>query len=102
MMFYQSFSTLADSDAILFPITRRTATRWVKRWCLSAGIDQGNYSAHSLRKTFAYHLWVSKGKDFEALVVVSKALGHHSTGVTLDYLGIRREQIAQAQLSLNL
>jgi integrase len=102
MALYQPLAPLYDSDALLFSITRRTATRWVKQWCIDAGIDQGNYSAHSLRKTFAYHLWASKGKDFEALVIVSKALGHLSTGVTLDYLGIRREQIAQAQLSLNL
>lgn len=94
--------SVQDSDALLFPMTRKTVSQWVKQWCHQVGIDHGHYSAHSLRKTFAYHLWGEQGKTFEALVIVSKALGHQSTGTTMDYLGIRREQIAKWQTKLNL
>jgi integrase len=93
---------LHDLDAPLFPVSRMTASRWVKRWCKDVGLDTGNYSAHSLRKTFAYQHWLEQGRTNEALVVVSKALGHKSTGTTMDYLGIRRQQIAKWQIELNL
>lgn len=91
-----------EPDAPQFAVSRQQATRWVKRWCHDVGIDRGNYSAHSLRKIFAYQLWSLRGRTFEALVVVSKALGHKSMGTTLDYLGVRREQIAEWQSNLNL
>ena len=57
-----------------------------KRWCHDVGLDEGNYSAHSLRKTFAYQLWVEQGKTDEGLIIVSKALGHKNTGTTMDHL----------------
>ena len=91
-----------DSESKLFPVTRQTVSRWVKKWCHAVGIDQGNYAAHSLRKTFAYHFWKEEGETEKALVVVSKALGHMSTGVTMEYLGIGREKIAAVQSKLNL
>jgi len=91
-----------DLDAPLFTVSRQMVSRWVKKWCHDIGIDRGNYSAHSLRKTFAYQLWTEQGRSFETLVVVSKALGHKSTGTTMDYLGIRREQVAKWQSKLNL
>lgn len=66
------------------------------------GIDQGNYSAHTTRKTCAYQLWAKQGKTLEALMVVSKALGHKSVTQTQDYLGINRETISEWQGELNL
>ncbi len=89
-------------DAPLFPMHRRTASRWVKAWCHAVGIDRGTYSAHSLRKTFAYQHWLEQGKTDEALVIVSKALGHKNTGTTMDYLGIRRQRIREWQMELSL
>jgi len=96
-----------NPDAYLFalrknPLKRETVSRMVKRWCKQVGIDSGNYSAHSLRKTFAFHMWTQHGKTFDALAIVSKALGHKSTGTTMDYLGIRRAQVAEWQNDLNL
>jgi len=91
-----------ELDAPVFSVSRQMVSRWVKKWCNAVGMDRGNFSAHSLRKTFAYQLWLEQGKSDEALVVVSKALGHKSTGTTMDYLGIRREQIAKWQTKLNL
>jgi len=91
-----------DLDAPLFEVSRQMVSRWVKKWCHAAGIDQGNYSAHTVRKTFAYQLWNEQGRTFEGLVLVSKALGHKSTGTTMDYLGINRDRIAMWQDKLNL
>lgn len=93
---------LHDPDALLFPVTRQTARNWIRRWCHEVGIEQGNYSAHSTRKTCAYQLWAKQGKTFEGLMVVSKALGHQSVAQTQDYLGINRKTIAKWQGELNL
>jgi len=48
------------------------------------------------------HTTSGKNKAFEALAIVSKALGHQNTGTTMDSLGIRRKQIAKWQIKLNL
>jgi integrase len=102
MNFAKPALPINDLDQPLFATHRRSVSRWVKQWAHAVGIDTGNYSAHSLRKTFAYQLWLEQGKTDEALVIVSKALGHKNTGVTMDYIGIRREQIAEWQSELNL
>lgn len=102
MRFAAPVLPLHDPDALLFPITRQTVSNWVKRWCHEVGIDQGNYSAHTTRKTCAYQLWAKQGKTFEALLVVSKALGHKNVDDTITYLGISREMIQEWQGELNL
>lgn len=102
MRFAAKVLPLYDPKALLFPVSRQTVSNWLKSWCREAGMDQGHYSAHTTRKTCAYQLWARQGKTFEALMVVSKALGHHSVTQTEDYLGISRETIAEWQGELNL
>ena len=100
--FYRRNNEGGEGNEPVFPVTRRTVTRWVKRWCEQAGLGGSNYSAHTLRKTYAYQLWAQNGKTHEALTVVQKTLGHKTPGTTLDYLGISREQIEEMQAELNL
>jgi integrase len=102
MALYAKAGTLGEPTTRVFPVTERTVTRWVKRWCAQVGLEAGHYSAHTLRKTYAYQLWAQNGKTHEALTVVQKTLGHKSPGTTLDYLGISREQIEAMQAELNL
>jgi len=102
MRFSNDAFPLYDLDAPLFPITRQTASRWVKKWCEVVGLDEGIYASHSLRKTFGLQLWVQNGKSFEALLHVSEALGHKDVTTTLTYLGIRRQDVAKMQKALNL
>ncbi|MBI1744473.1 tyrosine-type recombinase/integrase [Candidatus Acetothermia bacterium] len=100
--FYRRNKESREENDPVFPVTRRTVTRWAKRWCEQAGLEGSNFSAHTLRKTYAYQLWALNGKTHEALTVVQKTLGHKSPGTTLDYLGISREQIEEMQAELNL
>ena len=100
--FYSRNKEVREESEAVFPVTRRTITRWVKRWCEQAGLEGINSSAHTLRKTYAYQLWALNGKTHEALTVVQKTLGHKTPGTTLDYLGINREQIEEMQAELNL
>jgi len=59
-------------------------------------------ATHSLRKTFAYHQMAMANNDPRKLLLLQKMFGHSSVAQTLDYIGITREEIAQAYLDLNL
>ena len=59
-----------------------------------------NISSHSLRKTFARHLYEQNGQSEHILVMLSKILNHSSIPITRRYLGITAEEIANIYLSL--
>jgi integrase len=54
---------------------------------------------HTLRKTFGYHVFKKSGGN---LALVQKLLNHSSSGDTLRYIGIDKEQMDNAYLDLNL
>jgi integrase len=66
-----------------------------------AGRDVGlsNIGTHSLRKTFGYHVFKRSGGN---LALTQKLLNHSSSGDTLRYIGIDREQMDSAFFELNL
>lgn len=66
------------------PLTIQSVNRMVKSWCRHVGLD-GNYGAHTLRKTFGYIQRVHFGVGFE---VLCKRFNHSSPHVTMRYLGI--------------
>ena len=57
------------------------------------------FSTHTLRKTFAYHLYINSGKD---LGLTQKILNHSSSYVTLKYIGLESEVQEKAYNNLNL
>ena len=57
------------------------------------------FSTHTLRKTFAYHLYINSGKD---IGLVQKLLNHSSSYVTLRYIGLEAEVQEKAYNDLNL
>jgi integrase len=71
------------------PITVPYASRLIKSWCTAVGLT-GNYSAHSLRKTFGYHAVNTFGAPVH---VVSAAFGHRDVSTTLLYLGIQEQDV---------
>ena len=56
-------------------------------------------STHSLRKTFAYHVYINSGKD---IGLVQRLLNHSSSFVTLRYIGVEDEVQEKAYNELNL
>jgi integrase len=94
--------SLYDSDALLFSVFRQSVGRWLKQCTHRVGLDEVNFSAHTTRKTCAYQMWAKHNKTFEALLIVSKALGHKSVGQTQGYLGINRQTIKKWQDDLEL
>jgi integrase len=71
------------------PLTIQSVNRLVKSWCREVGLD-GNYGAHSLRKTFGYVQRVHFGVGFE---VLCKRFNHASPSVTMRYLGISDTEV---------
>ena len=57
---------------------------------------------HSLRKTWAYHVYMANAKDPYVLYMIQKMLNHSSTAVTLRYLGITQEMESQVYQDLVL
>jgi integrase len=78
-------------------ITRQRAHRIMADAGLSVGL--ADIGTHSLRKTFGYHVFKKTGGN---LALVQKLLNHSSSGDTLRYIGIDREQLDNTYRDLNL
>jgi len=63
---------------------------------------EARMATHTMRKTFGYHQMVMSGNDPRKLMLLQKIFGHSSPTITLDYIGITEEEIAEAYLNLNL
>ncbi|MBA7659779.1 Tyrosine recombinase XerC [subsurface metagenome] len=86
-------SPVLEKESPLFPgvksdkaMTRQNAHFIIKNACRAVGLE-GNYSTHSLRKSWGYAAY-SQGVRIEEIM---KKLGHASPGVTLRYIGIEQE-----------
>lgn len=53
---------------------------------------EGNFSTHSMRKTFGYHHY----QQFHDVVLLQKIFNHSSAAITLRYIGIEQEEINQS------
>ena len=58
------------------------------------GLKMGNFSTHSLRKTFGRKVFESAGEQAEvALVRLMELFNHSSVAITKRYLGIRQQEL---------
>ena len=71
------------------PLTIQSVNALVKSWCRSVNLD-GNYGAHTLRKTFGFIQRTVYGVGFE---VLAKRYNHSSPRITMRYLGITDEEV---------
>ena len=71
-------------------LTIGTVNAMVKRWCRAINL-QGNYGAHTLRKTFGYIQRTKYGVGFE---VLADRFNHASPATTMAYLGITRKEVS--------
>ena len=83
------------------PLNRSTIDRILKRIAKDCGLNI-HMSTHTLRKTFAYWVMVRGGNDQRRLLLLQKMFGHSSPEQTLQYIGVDREEIAEAYRNLNL
>lgn len=66
-----------------------TVSRMIKEWCKTINLE-GNYGAHSLRKTFGYIQRTKFGVGFE---LICKRFNHSSPSVTMRYLDIEDKEV---------
>lgn len=73
-------------------MTTSFLNRLIKTWCENVELE-GNFSTHTLRKTWAYHQY----KTFDVrLPVLMQALNHSSERQTLTYIGLLAEDVEAA------
>ena len=70
------------------PLSRQYAKMSVIRVLERFGVDHPTPCVRMLRKTFAYHLYMSNGSDHKALMLTKAALHHQNVDVTMTYLGM--------------
>lgn len=83
-------------------INRQTADDFIKDAAMACGL-KGNYSTHSIRKTYAYQMYmnlVNNGNAF-ALPIIQKFLNHRNTDTTLRYLGVDQQMQSEAMDSFS-
>lgn len=78
-------------------IQRAQAWKIINDVARSVGIIE-NIGTHTLRKTFAYHAY-KNGTD---IILLQKILNHHSSAITLRYIGITQEEMDDVYLTVNL
>ena len=84
------------------PLSVKALHKLVNKWCLEAKLT-GNFGTHTLRKTFAYHLYTKHiASNPRILDVLQMILGHSSTTVTLRYIGVTAQEIDGIYSGLNL
>jgi integrase len=98
-----------DADSYLFKsrkgdgaLTVESAHKIIKTTLRELSI-KGNFGTHSLRKTFAYHIYANNIRTNPTIInTLQKMLNHSSAAVTLRYIGITKEVISDVYNSLNL
>ena len=76
-------------------ITVPTLGKLVKKWCTDVGLV-GNFSSHTLRKTWAYH---QRRTHKVGLELLQEAFGHSSGRVTLTYACVQDDELRDMYLT---
>ena len=72
-----------------------TVTKKVKAWADAINL-KGNFGAHTLRKTWAYHQRKTFGVSWE---ILAKRLNHSSPSVTRRYMGVQEEEVEEVLMN---
>ncbi|MBU5486553.1 tyrosine-type recombinase/integrase [Clostridium sp. MSJ-11] len=98
----------ADMEDYLFPsrkgghLTVKSLHKIIKSITRELNI-KGNYGTHTLRKTFAYHIYTNNIQDNSTILhTLQKILNHSTPSMTLRYIGITKEVINDVYDGLNL
>jgi integrase len=87
-----------DPEDYLFPsrkgnshISSHTVGKMIRSWTASINLE-GQYGAHTLRKTWGYHQRANHGASFE---LICKRYNHSSPAITMRYLGIEDKEVCK-------
>lgn len=79
----------------------RSVHKIIKHLCNDCKL-KGNFGTHTLRKTFAYHLYMNNAANPQILPYLMRILNHSSQSITLSYIGLTQETINNFYDTLNL
>ena len=83
-------------------LTVEAVRRIIKDTCRELHIE-GNFGAHSLRKTFGYWVYISGvQKNPLILVTLQRMFNHSSQTTTMRYIGIESSEISNIYRNLNI
>ncbi|MBZ9616797.1 tyrosine-type recombinase/integrase [Clostridium estertheticum] len=106
-VYLDSINDDINMDAYVFrsqkggALTVESAHKIVKTTLKELNI-KGNYGTHTLRKTWAYHMYINNSSNPMMLPYLQQMLNHSSQSVTLKYIGITKEVIKDFYNSVNL
>ena len=83
------------------PIVVASLWRIISDTAKEAGIVQ-NIGSHSLRKSWGYWCWHNAKDKQKALVMLQCCFSHSSTQVTMKYIGLQDEEVADMYYSVEL
>jgi len=95
---YLHMANLDDQDFLFKsrkgngPLQSQAVSKLVKSWVKPFRHLNGNYGAHTLRKTFGYIQRTVYGVGFE---ILCKRFNHSSPAITMRYLGIQNKEVDQ-------
>ena len=76
-------------------LSKYAVNHLIKKWCRLIGLE-GNYGAHSLRKTFGYHQRTRFGVGFD---ILTRRFNHSCPSITRRYLGIEDKEVNRILLN---
>ena len=99
--FYQQIQPIGVNAPILISqkgtiFTVQRINVILKEIKIKYGLSVGNFSCHSLRKTFGRQVYNMNGENAElALIKLMELFNHSSVAITKRYLGLRTEELLQ-------
>lgn len=93
--------TEMSKDSYRPPISDTAVGNFIKEASAAVGIKYA-VCTHTLRKTYAYHLYVMNQDNPFILPYIQKMLGHVNQSDTIRYLGLEREMQERMVMGLNL
>lgn len=88
------------SDRTGNPISVISANRRIQAAFNRYEITVQNPSSHTLRKTFGRRVYENNNRSEAALILLSQIFNHRDTATTRLYIGLTKEKISNAYLSL--
>ena len=82
-------------------LTKQSAHRLINQIMADCNIN-GHWGTHTLRKTFAYQLYMNNSENPLILPYLMKLLNHSSQSMTLRYIGIEQQELNNLVENLNL
>jgi len=106
LRYYLEAGGTANQDTLLFaagkasrPLGRTQVWRLVNNWCRAAGLAEGHFGAHTLRKTWGY---MALRHHSIPIGAIQAKFNHATPGVTRRYLGVEGEKVENVESRVNL